>query len=170
MKISFLLFLILIQDYFSNAPNWNVTTSLTDLLPSGTTSITYTIDERKGWYAADDKLEKTITKTSEGITLENKYILKANYGGATKFSGEVEFESIESFYLNVDGETSNPIICPKGSYNPYEILGGTSIQEIEHYSSTWITNSKFELKCYYHRHGPFLVFYLMNKESYVLRL
>ena len=85
------------------------------------------------------------------------------------FYGEVDFESVESFYGYVDGEANHPIVCPKGSYNPIEIEFNIKYP-ISDYSNTWITNSKYELKCYYHREEPFLVFYLMNGESYVLRL
>ena len=55
-----MLLLVLIQVYFCTVPNWDYTTSVTNLLSSG--SITYTIDERTFWYEADDKLEKTLDK------------------------------------------------------------------------------------------------------------
>ena len=171
MKISFMLLFILIETYLSVVPNWDYTTSVTNLLSSG--SITYTIDERTYWYEADDKLEKTITKDTNGvITLKNTLTLKKDneHGSGQLFYGEVPFESIESFYSYVDGETSKAIVCPRGSYNPFEVISGSSLQEMTQYSTEWIKNSKFDLKCYYHRHEPFMVFYLMNKESYVLRL
>ena len=169
MKVTLVLLLILIETYFSVVPNWDFTTSVTDLLTSN--SKTYTIDDRSGWYDATDKLTKTITKNNGVITLKNElYIREAKDNGAGKFSGEVPFESIESFYLNVDGETTYPIVCPRGSYNPFEIRGYSNLQEIGQYKNDWIKNSKFDLKCYYHREEPFLVFYLMNEESYVLRL
>ena len=171
MKISFMLLFILIETYLSVVPNWDYTTSVTNLLSSG--SITYTIDERTFWYEADDKLEKTITKDTNGvITLKNTLTLKKDnkHGSGQFFYGEVPFESIESFYSYVDDETSKPIVCPRGSYNPFEVISGSSLQEMTQYSTEWIKNSKFDLKCYYHRHEPFMVFYLMNKESYVLRL
>ena len=171
MKISFMLLFILIETYLSVVPNWDYTTSVTNLLSSG--SITYTIDERTFWYEADDKLEKTITKDTNGvITLKNTLTLKKDnkHGSGQFFYGEVPFESIESFYSYVDDETSKPIVCPRGSYNPFEVISTTSLQEMTQFSNEWIKNSKFDLKCYYHRHEPFMVFYLMNKESYVLRL
>jgi len=169
MKVSLVLMLVLIGTYLSAIPNWDFTTSVTDLLTSD--SITYTIDERSWWYDATDKLTKTIKKENGVITLKNElYVREAKDGGAKKFWGEVPFESIESFYLNVDGETSYPIVCPRGSYNPFEIIDESNLQEIGQYQSDWIKNSKFDLKCYYHREEPFMVFYLMNEESYVLRL
>ena len=169
MKVLFILLFVLLRTYLSVVPNWDFTTSVTDLLSSD--SVTYTIDERSWWYDATDKLEKTIKKENGKIIFENKFTFKeAKDNGATKFYAQVPFESIESFYLNVDSETSNPIVCPRGSYNPFEVKGYTNLQEIGHYNNDWIKNSKFDLKCYYHREEPFLVFYLMNEESYVLRL
>ena len=82
----------------------------------------------------------------------------------------VEFESVESFYGDVDDGSIYPLICPRGPYNPYEVTSSSSIRQISNYSNDWINNSKFDLKCYYHREGIFLVFYLMNGENYVLRL
>ena len=170
MKISFVLLFILIETYLSVVPNWDYTTSVTNLLSSD--SITYTIDERKYWYEADDKLEKTIKKENGVITLKNTLTLKkdANHQSTQLFYGEVPFESIESFYSYVDDETKKPIVCPRGAYNPFEVQSGSQLQEITQFNTEWIKNSKYDLKCYYHRHEPFLVFYLMNKESYVLRL
>ena len=66
MKFSFMLLIILIEAYLSVVPNWDYTTSVTNLLSSD--SITYIIDERKYWYEADDKLEKTIKKENAVIT------------------------------------------------------------------------------------------------------
>ena len=88
----------------------------------------------------------------------------------TKFSGNVNFETIESFYGYADGESTYSIVCPKGSNNPYEITSTNTLNEISQFSSTWLKNKKYELKCYYHREEPFLVFYLMNEENYILRL
>ena len=170
MRISFMLLFILILAYFCTVPNWDYTTSVTNLLSSN--SITYTIDERTFWYEADDKLEKTIKKENGVITLENKLTLKKNteHDKSQLFYGVVPFESIESFYSYTDDENSKAIVCPRGAYNPFEVQSGTELREITQYNNEWIKNSKFDLKCYYHRHEPFMVFYLMNKESYVLRL
>ena len=170
MKFSFMLLIILIEAYLSVVPNWDYTTSVTNLLSSD--SITYIIDERKYWYEADDKLEKTIKKENGVITLTNTLTLTKDkeHSYTQLFKGEVPFESIESFYSYVDEETSKPIICPRGAYNPFEVQSGTQLKEISQYNTEWIKNAKYDLKCYYHRHEPFLIFYLMNKESYVLRL
>ena len=61
-----------------------------------------------------------------------------------KFSGNVNFETIESFYGSVDGETTYAIVCPKGRTNPYEITSVSSMQEIRKYSDSWLTNEKYE--------------------------
>ena len=173
MKVSFVLLAILLQNYYSVLPDWNFATSVTDLLNNNEQKHKYTIDERINWYKSTNKLEKEIKRESNGqITMKNTYTqFWADCSqNCDIFYGEVEFESIESFYGWVDGEASHPIICPKGTYNPYEVPENNQIKRIPDFSNTWITNSKYELKCYYHREDPFLVFYLMNGESYVLRL
>ena len=172
MKISLVLFFVLFQSYFLVLPNWNFATSVTDLLGEQQ-SIKYIIDERTHWYAASDKLVKEIKKDSSGkITHKNTYTMY--WAVCTQncdiYTGEVEFESIESFYGYVDKETFHPIICPKGSYSPYEIPVNHQKNPIADFNSTWIKNPKFDLKCFYHREYPFLVFYLMNGAAYVLRL
>ena len=173
MKVSFVLLAILLQNYYSVLPDWNFATSVTDLLNNNEQKHKYTIDERINWYKSTNKLEKEIKRESNGqITMKNTYtqFWSDCSQNCDIFYGEVEFESIESFYGWVDGEASHPIICPKGTYNPYEVPKNHQIRRIPDFSNTWITNSKYELKCYYHREDPFLVFYLMNGESYVLRL
>ena len=172
MKMLFVLFAILFQSYFSVLPTWNFLTSVNDLLPgTGAQSKTYPIDERYGWYKSNDKLTKTISRDNSGkITHKNNYNIEWDDGGGCIYCGEIEQESMESFYGYVDGETSHSIYCPKSSNNPYELTGNNQNREISSFSSSWITNPKYELKCYYHREEPFLVFYLMNGRNYVLRL
>ena len=66
---------------------------------------------------------------------------------------EVDFENIESYSRNL-------IICPKGKYHPFN-----------YHTKTYITPSNFEdkgnwdLKCYSHDTGYFLVFYLNNDNN-----
>ena len=169
--MSSVLLLILFPSYFLVLPNWNFLTSVNDLLKEKNIK-TYTIDERIYWYIATDKLQKTIERDSSGkITHKNTYDIHWADTGTNIYKGDIEFESIESFYGYVDGETKNSIICPKGSYNPYELPGNNQQKKvIASFSDSWITNSKYELKCFYHREEPFLVFYLMNGRNYVLRL
>ena len=116
MKISLVLFFVLFQSYFLVLPNWNFATSVTDLLGEQQ-SIKYIIDERTHWYAASDKLVKEIKKDSSGkITHKNTYTMYWTVctQNCDIYTGEVELESIESFYGYVDKETFHPIICPKG--------------------------------------------------------
>ena len=170
MNISYTLFLILLAQYISYIPSFDYATSASDLL-SNVDEYEYTIDERDWWYGASDRLKKKITKKDGVITHKNTYEMYCiGWKDCTKFKGEVNFETIESFYGSVDGETTYAIVCPKGRTNPYEITSVSSMQEIRKYSDSWLTNEKYELKCYYHRHEPFLVFYLMNGENYILRL
>ena len=170
MKALLILFLYFLRNVLSEVPNWDFTKSADDLLNNEEGSANYKIDDRSYWYEASDTLTKYITKNENELTFRNKYELFDKERTSTKFSGNVEFESIESFYSYVDGETDKPIICPRGSYNPYEVIDTNTIEEISKYSTDWIKNSNFDLKCYYHREEPFLVFYLMNGENYVLRL
>ena len=174
MKISIVLFFILLEGYLFVLPNWNFVTSVIVLLPgTGKYTHKYTIDERYGWDKSSNKLEKEIKRDSSG-KITHKNTLNMYWSDCSNncdiFYGEVEFESIESFYGYVDDEASHPIICPKGNYNPFEIPVNHQKSQMAQYSNTWIKNSKYDLKCYYHREEPFLVFYLMNGENYVLRL
>ena len=54
-----MLLFILILAYFCTVPNWDYTTSVTNLLTSDTK--TYQIDGRKYWYEADDTLSNNKT-------------------------------------------------------------------------------------------------------------
>jgi len=172
MEIKLALFFILLPSYFLVLPTWDFTKSVTDLLPgTGEKTHSYVIDERYDWYEATDKLVKEIKRDRYGrITHKNTLDMHWHSSGSDIYKGEVEFESIESFYGFVDNEASHPIICPKGSYNPYEIPENHKKEQMQQINYRWIKNSKFELKCFYHREEPFLVFYLMNSENYVLRI
>ena len=146
MKVLFVLLAILLQNCHSVLPNWNFATSVTDLLQNNEQTHKYTIDERINWYKSTNKLEKEIKRESNGqITMKNTYTqFWADCSqNCDIFYGEVEFESIESFYGWVDGEASHPIICPKGTYNPYEVPENNQIKRIPDFSNTWITNSKY---------------------------
>ena len=137
MKISFILFLTLFQGYFLVLPNWNFAKSVTDLLANGVNSYKYVIDERKGWYISNNKLEKEIKRESNGqITHKNTYDMRWSDSNSDIYTGDLEFESIESFYGYVDGEADHPIICPKGSYNPYEIPENHKMKVIADFSKT----------------------------------
>ena len=74
------------------------------------------------------------------------------------YVGEVDFDKIESFYFF----DNDYIVCPRGKYHPHYFYDGT-------YStlnlSSFKSNGDWELKCYYHSTGYFLVFYLMNGKS-----
>ena len=132
-----MLLFILILAYFCTVPNWDYTTSVTNLLLSD--NITYTIDGRKFWYEADDILTKTIKKENGVITLTNTITLKKDneHGNTQFFQGVVPFESIESFYSYVDHETEKPIVCPRGAYNPFEVHSETELREIGQINSTY---------------------------------
>ena len=172
MKMSFSFFLILIENTFSAIPIWDFNISVQDLLNNDDKKHEYIIDERNHWYTSSNRLKKLIQKIGNEIKYKNTYTMctKKEWCDENEiYNGEVIFESVESFYNYIDNENSKPLICPKGRYNPYEVYD-SKIHEIGQYNDSWIKNTKFELKCFYHREGPFLVFYLMNGENYVLQL
>ena len=102
------------------------------------------------------ELYKSISKEN-GSIVYRKYlkILKNNYN---IFEGEVYFDKIESFYY-LDNYI---IVCPKGKYHPAYFYdnqySNLSLPDFEE-------KGDWELKCYYHESGYFIVFYLMNKDS-----
>ena len=49
-------------------------------------------------------------------------------------------------------------------------VSSSNFYSFEGLPSDWIKNEKYDLKCFYHRSGYFLVYYLMNRENYLLEL
>ena len=150
MKFFLYIFSTLIIFTYSVLPTWNLQTSAIDLLNGGNNH-TYIIDRRNWFYESSDKLEKTIKKIDGKITHENKFVLYNLNWGTIKFQNTVQFESIESFYRDTNGNTDVPLVCPKGNFNPFKITSTSTIQELINNNPDWKKNEKFELKCYYHR-------------------
>ena len=87
---------------------------------------------------------------------------------------EVKFEQVESYYYLYN---SKYIICPQGSFHPYDFTNGVELKPDENFSG-----ENWDLKCYFHGAGLeggggdlnspgagfFMLFYLMNgnKASY----
>ena len=98
-------------------------------------------------------LNKTITKNDNEITSE----ITLNYGGNTR---QVEFESIESHY---EGKINiNYLVCPNGKFHPRKIDSSGDVDIIpysEYISDNW------NLRCYWHDTGYFLIFYANNGEK-----
>ena len=144
--ISLILFFFhLLNSIVSLVPIWNLSSASIDLLPSSSTSYSYYITDRY-MQGMKVQLKKTITKNEKGINDTNYLIVNDNGGHY------VNFENIESF--------SNYIICPKGKYHPYDYN-----RKMELVPDNFEEYGDWDLKCYKHDTGYFLVFYLMNNNS-----
>ena len=148
MNVNFwLLFLSQIILIHASIPNWNVVNLSKSLFSSSSSSSTYSYNlyNENGF-----NLTKIITKNSDG-TLSS--INQLTYNSQIR---TVEFEGIESYYFDQLG--SNPLICPKGSFHPYDFYNNNYIKPSDFYGTNW------ELSCYKHDTGYFLVFYAHNGE------
>ena len=153
MKIFDFVFLQLIFCIFSVIPNWKLSQSSINLLNSNNGyKHQYTIVENS-MYNLKAKLERTIQKSGENITYTNKLTLD------DVEKGNAQFEDIESQY----NDNSISLLCPRGAYNPMKI---SDLQQLN-FGTNWINSDEWNLKCYYHRAGHFLVFYLMNGKNAV---
>ena len=128
-------------------PEWDLSKAGEDLL--GTSDkVTYTICHRE-LYGVKLLMEKVITRNSSSgeITTENYVTI----GDKRK---KVKFEQVESFY-DIFGKY---IICPKGSYHPYDFTNEEDFKpkEVD-------VGDNWDLNCYKHINAEYLlVFYLMN--------
>ena len=140
-------------------PNWDIPSSSIDLMPSST-SCQYRI-AYKNMFNLKAELKKKITIS--GNKIEHSNLLYIN-DGTTGIP--VDFENIESVY-RLDKINYAKIICPKGSYHPYD-----ADNRVYKIPSGFSSSEKWDLKCYFHHTGHFIVFYLYNgyKCSYVIDL
>ena len=139
-------FLFLSQILFihSSIPNWDIDNLSVELFSSSSSDSSYPYGlYNNGGYV----LNKIITKNADG-TLSVKNEL--TYNSVTKV---VPFDGIESTYesqLN-----SERLVCPKGSFHPYDFKN-------DYYIKPFTNEGNWELSCYEHKTGYFLVFYLHN--------
>ena len=142
----------LIFKIWSIVPEWNLTNSGIDLMRENNSYYEYLICERD-MYEINVKLFKYISINESIVSIKHKF--KANYDNKTK-EKEIDFENIESSYR---WNLNTAIICPKGKYHIYDI-------EKEEYiiPSDFQERGNWELKCFIHFGGFFLVFYKMNGE------
>ena len=149
MKVDFwLLFLTQVILIHAAIPNWNVDNLSKGLFSSSSADSTYSY----GLY--NDKgitLTKKITKNPDG---KLSSINQISYNSQTR---TVEFEGIESSYFNQ--LNSNPLICPKGSFHPYDF------DKNEYIIPSGFSGTNWELSCYRHDTGYFLVFYAHNGDN-----
>ena len=149
-----IIFITQIYHTISPIPNWDLTTQAIDLFPSGIERSDYrfTIYENTA-FDTYVKLEKWALKTDEGYTYKN-YLYVNSYGAR-----EVPFENIDSHYKGKYGK--NILICPGGKFHPYDYDNNEYINPPNDFAS----NDYWDLRCYNHVQGYFLVFYLLNGNS-----
>ena len=133
---------------------WNLENSAIDLLASSDSFSVIVKEETKNNMHL--KLYKYILKENGNITYGKHLSIIDN--GNTIFYDNVDFEDIESFY-HFD---TDYIVCPKGKYHP-TYFSDNQYSELR--LNGFVENGDWELKCYFHGTGYFLVFYLNNGES-----
>ena len=157
MNMKFLIFFYLIVFVFTLLPIWDLKNSSIDLLNTGDCSHEYTILNTR-MYDLTTTLKKKITRNNGKITQVNtiKIIEHISDTETSEIIPEtnVEFENIESFYkLN-----GLKVLCPQRNFNLVDINNNLNTIEF----SDWTKDDYWDLKCYYHRMGYFLVYYLIN--------
>ena len=158
MKFNLVILVILLDlpfIIFSVVQNWNFENASIDLLASSTyISVKEFEDTTNNMYV---KLYKYIALES-GSIVYRKYLTITD-SGTTIYNGEVDFDAIGSIH-HFD---SDYIVCPKGKYHPtYFYNNQYSSANLDGFTA----NGDWELKCFYHSTGFFLVFYLMNGDSH----
>ena len=154
MKIFIFIFPSLIIFTSSVLPIWNIKNSSKDLLGTDN-SCEYLIADRR-MYELNIQLKKKITRDTEKISDQNYLDISGDKSITNKL---VDYENVESFY----GKSSSSgiyILCPRGNFNPININDVDNMEEIKF--DEWINSDNWDLKCYYHSTGNFLMFYFMN--------
>ena len=139
--------------FFSILPNWNLTLSSIDLLKDEN-SYTYTISEKR-MYELSSRLDRKIIKSDDGkINYENELFIDGNS------KGKVNFENIESLYRSDQTNTRLNILCPMVKHHPIHI---DDMNEIYN-NNLGQSDVDWNLKCYFHRTGFFLLFIWIKKK------
>ena len=158
MKTFFIIFLNLIFSIFSILPTWDLKKSSIDLLGTEPNTNKEYIIANRVMYELTLTLKKNITRNNGKISHQN-YL---NISGSRMTSIntlEVCYENVESFYGESQSTISREIyiLCPRGNFNPINLKNLKNISFI-----SWINSENWDLKCYYHSTGFFLIFYFMN--------
>ena len=140
------LFIILINIIYSVVPIWNFNNIAVDLLYSETQHEFTTNGE-------NCYIQKIINKNNDNSISYKKYL---NYNGNNK--GEVNYESVSYYYENQNALGVSNLVCPRGKSHPYDLDG--SINKTNNFEE----RSDWDLKCFNHKKGYFLIFYLSNKD------
>ena len=148
---SFLVFCLLIQ-ILSIIPEWNLD-GAGKILLDDKEDITFEV-ANKNLHNVVMKHQRKIIKNDSGFSLKNFVTLD----GTKK---EVPFDQVESFYKLFEQTKTKYVICPKGSYHPYDFTENKFMVTDSNFKG-----EKWDLKCYLVvLNGAtdfFLVFYLMN--------
>ena len=147
----FLVFCLLIQ-ILSIIPEWNLDGAGKTLLGDGE-EVTFEV-ANKNLYNVEMKHQRKIIKNDSGFSLKNIVTLDGT-------TNEVPFDQVESFYKLFEPTETKYVICPKGSYHPYDFTKKKFMTTDSNFKG-----EKWDLKCYLVvLNGAtdfFLVFYLMN--------
>ena len=146
--VYFFLFIKIILIY-SSIPNWNLESVSVNLYSANSEK-----DEYPYVLYNNDKylLKKIITKYGDKMKSRNYLTYDGNYGR------DVDFERFESKYWNQ--LEAGKLICPKGSFHPYDF-------DNNKYIKPFTTEGIWELSCYEHKTGYFIMFYAHNGENSV---
>ena len=145
MKYIFNIYLVLISFIFCAVPNWDFNKIAIEL-----TSLEFQICS-KILYGITATTKRKITKNGDTVSYKN--YVKVNSGEEK----EVGFECIESPYQSQLGTLY--LVCPKRKYHPYDY---TNDKYIIPTGNTFQNGDDFEIKCYKHDTGFFIVAYLAN--------
>ena len=151
-----IIFFIFINYIISPIPTWNfesVADNLLSFSDSDESTTPYVICDKNN-YSPTGKMTRKIVRENGSVRYIN-YLKVGNDG-----EHEVGFNDIDSLYVSL-GERSNykTIICPQGKFHPYYYDGSGEFRKnyFENFGTDW------EIKCYNHDTGYFLVFYFRNK-------
>ena len=165
MKYLFIITIILDLFFLSLSviQNWDLEKSSIDLLASANAnSVTKSYGGSE--YNIYFELKKTIEKLSNGTIIYKKYLTMYKPNTDNKiYDGEVDFDDVESFYyLN-----NKYIICPRGKHRPLQFDWGNSKEILD--TPGFVEKGDWVLRCYNHKVGFLLVFYLMNGDNHFYR-
>ena len=129
----FLVFCLLIQ-ILSIIPEWNLDGAGKTLLGDGE-EVTFEV-ANKNLYNVEMKHQRKIIKNDSGFSLKNIVTLDGT-------TNEVPFDQVESFYKLFEPTETKYVICPKGSYHPYDFTKKKFMTTDSNFKG-----EKWDLKCY----------------------
>ena len=143
-------------------PIWDLKESAIDLLDNTEHTHEYIIHE-SSMYSLKVSLKKNIS-INDGNIIHNNYAtiyeyVSENNPQVSISERSVEYENIESFYKLTDLR----VLCPQKNFNVINL--NDNLNEIQF--NNWTNENSWDLKCYYHRMGYFLVYYLMNGKNQI---